>query len=179
MYIHIHVFVPRDMITSTCMELKWYIHTYTYLHICAAWHNTSRMQCRWSIYIYIYSFTCLCCVTGYTHIHVFGVTYSHMCIHGIGWRRCIGCLKLQVSFRKKATNYRALLWKLNYKDGASDASPPPCIESEREREREREREKEKERVRQRERERERKREGGRERESDMCLTRCIYLQKHQ
>jgi len=29
--------------------------------------------------------------------------------HGIGRQRCIGCLKLQVSFRKRATNYRALL----------------------------------------------------------------------
>jgi len=26
-----------------------------------------------------------------------------------GWRRLIGCLKLQVIFRKRATNYRALL----------------------------------------------------------------------
>jgi len=25
-----------------------------------------------------------------------------------GWRRCIGCLKLQVSFRKRATTYRAI-----------------------------------------------------------------------
>jgi len=29
-----------------------------------------------------------------------------------GWRRCIGCLKLQVSFRKRATNYRFLLRKM-------------------------------------------------------------------
>ena len=29
-----------------------------------------------------------------------------------GWRRLIGCLKLQVNFRKRATNYRALLRKM-------------------------------------------------------------------
>jgi len=29
-----------------------------------------------------------------------------------GWRRCIGCLKLQVSFCKRATNHRALLRKI-------------------------------------------------------------------
>ena len=29
----------------------------------------------------------------------------------IGWRRLIGCLKLQVVFRKRATNYMALLRK--------------------------------------------------------------------
>jgi len=27
----------------------------------------------------------------------------------------MGCLKLQVIFRKRATNYRALLWKMTYK----------------------------------------------------------------
>ena len=30
-----------------------------------------------------------------------------------GWREC---LKLQVIFRKRATNYRALLWKMTYND---------------------------------------------------------------
>jgi len=35
-----------------------------------------------------------------------------------GWWRCIGCLKLHVSFHKRAINYRALLWKENYKDEA-------------------------------------------------------------
>ena len=33
---------------------------------------------------------------------------------------------MQVSFRKRATNYRALLWKLTYKDKASYGSSPPC-----------------------------------------------------
>ena len=61
-----------------------------------------------------------------------------------GWRRCIRCLKLQVSFHKSATNYRALLRKMTYKDKASYASSPPCscvlsvwmcVQRERERER--------------------------------------------
>jgi len=43
-----------------------------------------------------------------------------------GWRRCIGCLKFQVSFRKRATNYRALSQEMTYKDNASYASSPPC-----------------------------------------------------
>jgi hypothetical protein len=50
-----------------------------------------------------------------------------------GWRRPIGCLKLQVIFRKRATNYRALLRKMTYtdkrrmtcKDKASYTSLPP------------------------------------------------------
>ena len=44
-----------------------------------------------------------------------------------GWRRSIGCLKLQVSLRKRATNYRALLQKITYKGKASYACLPPCI----------------------------------------------------
>jgi len=43
-----------------------------------------------------------------------------------GWRRPIGCLKLQVIFCKRATNYRALLWKMTCKDKASYGSSPPC-----------------------------------------------------
>ena len=44
-----------------------------------------------------------------------------------GWRRCIGCLNLQVSFRKRATKYRALSRKMTSKDKASYASSPPCM----------------------------------------------------
>jgi len=36
-----------------------------------------------------------------------------------GWRRLIGYFKLQVVFRKRATNYRALSRKLTYGDKAS------------------------------------------------------------
>jgi len=44
-----------------------------------------------------------------------------------GWRRRIGCLKLQVIFRKRAANYRILLRKMTSKDKASYGSSPPCI----------------------------------------------------
>ena len=42
-----------------------------------------------------------------------------------GWRRLIGYLKSQVIFRKRATNYRALLRKMTYEDKASYDSTPP------------------------------------------------------
>ena len=45
-----------------------------------------------------------------------------------GWRRPTRWLKLQVIFRKRATNYRALLRKMTYTDKASSASTPPCSE---------------------------------------------------
>ena len=44
-----------------------------------------------------------------------------------GWRRPIGCFELQVIFRKRATNYRDLLWKMTCKDKASYDSTPPCL----------------------------------------------------
>ena len=45
------------------------------------------------------------------------------------WRRPIGCLKLQVIFRKRAADYRALLRKVTCKDKASFGSLPPCRRS--------------------------------------------------
>ena len=54
--------------------------------------------------------------------------YIYICSTFIctGWRRLIGCLKLQVISRKRATNYRALLPKMTYADQASYESTPPC-----------------------------------------------------
>ena len=49
-----------------------------------------------------------------------------VCTSSTGWRRLIGCLKLQVIFRKRATNYRALLREMTYKDKASYGPSPPC-----------------------------------------------------
>jgi len=48
-------------------------------------------------------------------------------VRNTGWRRPIGCLKLQFIFRKRATNYRALLRKMTHKDKASYGSSPPCM----------------------------------------------------
>jgi len=43
-----------------------------------------------------------------------------------GRQRCVGCLKSNISFCKRATNYRDLLQKMNCKDKESCASSPPC-----------------------------------------------------
>ena len=54
--------------------------------------------------------------------------YMYTCIYTYhtGWRRPIGCLKLQVIFRKRVTNYRARLREITSKDKASYDSTPPC-----------------------------------------------------
>jgi len=46
---------------------------------------------------------------------------------GTGRRRLIGCLKLQVTSCKRATNYRALLRKMTDEDKTSYGSSPLCI----------------------------------------------------
>jgi len=55
--------------------------------------------------------------------HVYTYTCAYPCI---GWRRPLGCLKLKVVFRKRATNSRALLRKMTFEDKASYDSTPPC-----------------------------------------------------
>jgi len=55
------------------------------------------------------------------------ITDSQTTMHNTAWWKCIGCFQLQVSFRKKAANYRALLWNMTYEYKASYASSPPCI----------------------------------------------------
>jgi len=54
--------------------------------------------------------------TSHSHLHV-----------DTGWPRPIGCLKLQVILRKRAT--RALLRKMTCKDKASYGSSPPFIKN--------------------------------------------------
>jgi len=54
----------------------------------------------------------------------FSTTHAH--VKRTGWRRLIGCLKLQVVYRKRATHHRALLQKMTYEDKASYDSTPPC-----------------------------------------------------
>ena len=59
---------------------------------------------------------------------IYYVSNAHTttCQTHIQGRRVIGCLKVQVMYRKRATNYGALLWKMTYRDEASYDSTPPC-----------------------------------------------------
>ena len=81
------------------------IYTYIYLH---------NIDIKVKIHTYIYLH----------HIHVYIYRYMYMYMHvgkgdcGTGWRRPPGCLKLQVIFRKRATNYRALLREMIFRDKA-------------------------------------------------------------
>jgi len=74
--------------------------------ICLCTYIYECMKCT---YICEYMYTYIC-----TYIHI----WVYMCIH-TGWRRSIGCLKLQVIFRKRATLHKAFLRKMTYEDKAS------------------------------------------------------------
>ena len=43
-----------------------------------------------------------------------------------GWRRCIACLKMQFSFRKRATDFEALWREMTCIDKASYDATPLC-----------------------------------------------------
>jgi len=61
----------------------------------------------------------------HTNTHTCNIQYKYSgCALQSG--SLIGCLKLQVIFRKRATNYGALLRKMTYKDKASYDSMPHC-----------------------------------------------------
>ena len=55
-----------------------------------------------------------------------GLSWWALKARGTGWRRLIGSLKSQVLCCNRATNYRALLRKMTYKNKVSCDSTPPC-----------------------------------------------------
>ena len=69
-------------------------------------------------------------ICNWLYVHVNTVIAMHsdhrIFSRDTGWRRPIGCLKLQAIFRKRATNYRALLRKMTYRNKAFYDCSPPC-----------------------------------------------------
>jgi len=62
----------------------------------------------------------ICCIFGTCMCRIRPMSHT-------GWRRPIGCLKLQVIFCKRATNYRAILRKMPCTDEASHGTSPPYM----------------------------------------------------
>jgi len=60
--------------------------------------------------------------------HTYEWVMSHIWVSHVaaGQQRCRGCLELQISFRKRATNHWALVRKMTSKGKASYGSSPSC-----------------------------------------------------
>jgi len=133
-YTHTHFVVCLLAICVLWVDLRWRARDYS-LEFRAAF-----VTCPFALYIYkyVYMYT-------YVHTHIYIYIYiswyasllsvSYVSIYVLSLR-CqdvqisyvpIGCLKSQVVFRKRATNHRAHLRKMTYKDKASYESSHPWI----------------------------------------------------
>ena len=91
-------------------------HTHTRTQTHTPKHTHTHTEPSWSDAWYDWVFPDM------YSIFIYYSNSSHLAT--TGWRRPLGCLKLQVIFRKRATDNRALLRKMTYKDKASYDSTP-------------------------------------------------------
>jgi len=87
------------------------------------WHDPF-MRVAWLLYMCDMTHSCMWHDPSMCETH----TNTHVTqdLRGItGWRRPMWCLNSQVIFCKRATNYRALLRRMTYKDKAAYGSSPP------------------------------------------------------
>jgi len=110
-----------------------------FISICTCVRACVRVYISTHVHLHMYMYLCIYLHTYiYTYIHLY--LYQSICLSiyrtdwpcerfscGIstGWRRCIGCLKMQASFRNRAMNYRARWCKMTHKDKASYVLSPP------------------------------------------------------
>ena len=90
-----------------------HIYMFVYLHLCIHARTYRHFRIHDNTSTYLYKRT-------YTHTHTNVCMPTYISIHT--WYRVAKthrCLKLHVIFRKRATNYRALLRKMTYTDEAS------------------------------------------------------------
>ena len=123
----------------------WLIHTCAISHTHVCHISFIRLSYRIHMCAMTHSYVChisFTCVPWLIYHHTHSSIYLTVLIYfmraiwnwfhawhtGTWWRRPIGCLKLQVIFRKRAHNYRALLWKMTCKGKASYGSSPPCTD---------------------------------------------------
>ena len=83
---------------------------YCWHHVLDVWHDFLDMMFSSDVVI-----TLLVCCPAYFQLYRVYCCWHHVpnvfkkTDHDTGWQRYIGCLKLQVYLRRRATNYRALL----------------------------------------------------------------------
>jgi len=122
MYVCIHsnvysgyIFFSREFDTFTFQEI-W----------CILMYPISMRMCDIGMYIYIHLECIYTYIWNVWHWNAYVHTFDHCNeFFDIWWRRPIGCLKSQIVFHKRTTDYRALVWKMTNTDKASHASSPP------------------------------------------------------
>jgi len=122
-----HHTCDMPQVRDICM---WNRHRCGVLHIFFArkYHICDMWRAAWTRHpVFITRATCPAFVTYMWHRYIYVTSLWMRRVARTGWRRRIGCLKLQVIFRKRATIYRALLQKMTYEDKASYESSPLCI----------------------------------------------------
>ena len=123
-----HICISKYVHTNT------YMHTSHAIHICihTCMYKYVYVYISWFVYVYILSCRFLSAKVpliilqkiNYKDISTYIYISHAACV--TGRQRCIGFLMVQVSFRKKATNYRARLQEMTCKDKASYTCSPPC-----------------------------------------------------
>jgi len=107
--------MPRLHAVCLCMHMNTHVYVNIYTHISTPHHTTSSLASLSCSAFMLYACVCI---------------WFHACMQTFtretGWRRPIGCLKMHIVFRKRATNHRALWRKITFKDKASYGSSPPC-----------------------------------------------------
>ena len=122
--------VPYETQEFTCAIWNTHVPYETQESTRAIWnthvpYETQEFTCAiWNTHV-LYETQEFTCAIRNTAQHILRLLDAHM-YRVTTWRRLIGCLKLQVIFCKRATNYRALVRKMTYKDKPSYASSPPC-----------------------------------------------------
>jgi len=116
MYIYIYIYIYLYIYIYIDVYIYIYIYTW-YTCICTSTLNHKILNLsRYHIYIYIYIHIYIY-INIYLYIHIYHEMYVYVpkpqavnswIYQDTGWQRFIGCLKLQVSFRKRATIHRGL-----------------------------------------------------------------------
>jgi len=108
----------------TCLYACIYVFVFVYLYVCLQlWMRVCFMFVCMHVCMHVRIHVCMRIYT-YIFMRIYMCALSKYICTGL--RRPIGCLKLQVIFRKRATNYMAFLRKMVYEDKASYGSSPPC-----------------------------------------------------
>jgi len=123
MFMHMYTFLCSCMCICIYIDLPLesiYMHKHRYSYMMMRIHTLSHTH----VYTHTLSFCLSLSLSLSLSWHT--IQYSSVCVTTTGWRRHIGCLKLQDICRKRAIDYRALLRKITCKDKASYGSLSPC-----------------------------------------------------